>query len=74
MEEVLRIDADDALWERYVSAPIFRDGKMPDRLTDEAYLEFIRGIFGNFGPRISLTARVFQRLASCIPNCLSSRM
>ncbi|MCC7278862.1 MAG: hypothetical protein IT487_11185 [Chromatiaceae bacterium] len=61
IEEVLRIDADEALWEKYVSAPIFRDDRLPDRLTDAAYCCFFRGVTENSSPPISPLKKRIQR-------------
>lgn len=64
IEEVMRIDADDSLWERYVSAPIFRDGVMPDCLTDEAYCDFLHSIFTKPAPPISRWRKRKQRIGA----------
>ncbi len=42
---VKKIDEDDALYLKMVRAPIFKDGKMPTHLTDEALLNFLSPIF-----------------------------
>jgi hypothetical protein len=65
IEEVIRIDEDDALWEKYVTAPIFRDGKLPYELSDEAIAGFFGRVFtGHRRPvsRMKKTAQKTNRL------------
>ncbi|MFO1000098.1 MAG: glycosyltransferase family 10 [Planctomycetaceae bacterium] len=59
--EVQRIDQDDKLWENYVTAPIFRDGRLPEKLTDAAVMEFCRSIFEGNGTPIGHSRKVVQR-------------
>ncbi len=47
IEEVKRIDKDDDLWRKMVTAPIFLNNKLPDRLSDEALKSFFEEIFIN---------------------------
>ena len=61
IEEVKRIDADDELWKRYVTAPIFRDGRLPDELSDEAIIRFFRQIFETRRAYVPRAAKMFQR-------------
>jgi hypothetical protein len=69
IEEVMRIDADEALWRKYVTAPIFRDGQMPDCLTDEAYCRFFRRIVEDCGTKIPRWRKRGQRLRIAIRRC-----
>jgi hypothetical protein len=61
IEEVKRVDADDALWERYVTAPIFREGRLPEVLSDEAIIGFFRRIFDGRKPHVKRSAKIAQR-------------
>ncbi|MDD3669035.1 MAG: glycosyltransferase family 10 [Alphaproteobacteria bacterium] len=45
IEHIKKIDADDALYLRLMRAPVFKDGKMPDALTDDRILDFLSAIF-----------------------------
>lgn len=42
---VQKIDRDDALYLKMMRAPVFKNGKLPDDLTDEALLRFFEPIF-----------------------------
>lgn len=61
VEEVKRIDHDDSLWERYITAPLFRDGVVPPELSDEAIVAFFDKIFREKTARISRARKVRQR-------------
>ena len=63
VEEVKRIDNDDQLWEKYVRAPIFRDGRLPIELSDDSIVAFFERIFLEKRPRIPASVKVRQRLA-----------
>jgi len=60
--EVRRIDLDDDLWRQYVTAPIFRDGSLPERLTDSAVTDFMLAVFKNGTPFNTLRNRYIQRV------------
>jgi hypothetical protein len=60
--EVRRIDQDDKLWERYVTAPIFRDGRLPERLTNDAVTNFMSAIFKGGTPINARGERLLQRI------------
>jgi hypothetical protein len=45
MDEVIRIDQNDRLWEQYVTAPIFRNNQIPYELSDEAFRRFFEHVF-----------------------------
>jgi len=45
VERVIEIDNNDDLWKSYIKAPIFKDNKLPEELTNEAILEFFDKIF-----------------------------
>lgn len=47
IEEVIRIDNDDKLWKAYLTAPIFLGGRIPDDLSDSAYVSFFQSIFSS---------------------------
>jgi alpha(1,3/1,4) fucosyltransferase len=70
--EVRRIDQDDELWKTYVTAPIFRDGLLPPRLTDAAVCEFMSAIFKNGSPKTTLRQRYVQSLGMRIKRFTSS--
>ncbi len=58
--EVKRIDQDDVLWEKYVTAPIFSQDRLPDRLSDEALADFFLRIFQERKCHISTTRKRLQ--------------
>jgi hypothetical protein len=60
--EVRRIDQDDELWKKFVTAPIFRNGKLPDRLTDESILTFCKNLFNSRRVYIGPGKKKLQRL------------
>ena len=60
VDEVRRIDHDDDLWRQYVTAPIFRDGRLPDKLSDQAVLLFFETIFQNRQHQVSGMRRKLQ--------------
>lgn len=45
--QIKKIDEDDALWEKYVTAPIYKKNKMPALLSDDAYKKFFENILEN---------------------------
>jgi hypothetical protein len=59
IDKVLAIDQSDALWERYVTAPIFREGRLPENLSDEAFIRFFDGLVAS-GSRVSKNRRRLQ--------------
>jgi hypothetical protein len=61
IEEVLRIDQDDSLWEKYVTAPIFRDDRIPDLLSDQEISYFCKRIFNRHEAHVSRTKKLAQR-------------
>ncbi len=70
--EVRRIDQDGELWKKYVTAPIFRDGRMPPRLTDAAVSDFMSAIFKNGSPINTNRQRYVQSLRTRINRFTSS--
>lgn len=62
--EVQRIDQDEELWKKYVMAPIFRDGRLPERLTDGAVADFMKMVFRNGTPGNLWAKRCVQRLTA----------
>ena len=62
VEEVIRIDQDESLWEKYVTAPIFRNGTLPEKLTDEAIIAFCERIFEERKSQIGLARKSIQKL------------
>lgn len=67
IEEVLRIDADDELWEKYVRAPIFANNRIPKKLADDAIVSFLRSIFYTRQPKISRSQRFLQKVRISAP-------
>lgn len=61
VDHVLEVDRSDALWERYVSAPIFPAGKVPAKLSDQAILGFFDSIFKERKAQISRWRKTRQR-------------
>ena len=61
VERVLEIDHSEELWRKYVSAPLFRNGVMPERLTDEAVIRFVMEALHR-GARVPSEQRGWQRL------------
>ena len=61
VEEVIRIDNDENLWKRYVTAPIFADNKLPELLTDQAYCDFFKKIFVSRHCFVSVNAKRKQK-------------
>lgn len=59
IQRVLEIDESPTLWQKYISAPIFRGGKLPACLTDEAFLNFITQCASK-GPQISYLQRKIE--------------
>jgi hypothetical protein len=59
--EIERIDQNEDLWRRYVTAPIFPDGRMPDELTDEALIGFFDSIFRYRRRYVSRSRKFGQR-------------
>jgi hypothetical protein len=51
LEEVKRIDQDDALYTNMLSEPWFKDGVEPECLKDKAYTDFLTNIFEQDIPR-----------------------
>jgi hypothetical protein len=62
VEAVRLIDSDDRLWEKYVTAPIFRDGKLPQELSDEAIVGFFERIFSKRKAHVPAATKLKQRL------------
>jgi hypothetical protein len=73
IERVMEIDRDDNLWKSYVTAPIFRNNEIPPKLSNTAYLTFLKHIttHGNF---ISPTKKRIQRIKLLICNLLPLRL
>ena len=61
VEEVIRIDQDEALWEKYVTAPIFRNDKIPVELSDEAIIGFFDRMFARRKSHVSPFTKTLQR-------------
>jgi hypothetical protein len=61
INRVRQIDSDDGLWKQYVTAPLFRDGRLPDQLSNNAYKAFFDDVVTK-GPQISPSRRIWQRL------------
>ena len=66
VQEVKRIDEDDSLWERYVTAPIFRDGTLPEELSDESLVRFFERVFARRQAHVSRTSKIRQRIVRSI--------
>lgn len=64
--EVIRVDQDDALWEKYVTAPIFPNDVIPEKLSDEAIIAFFDRIFTGRRHHVSRQRRIQQRLAQTL--------
>ena len=62
VDEVRRIDQNENLWQQYVTAPIFRGGRMPERLADSAVTDFMVTVFQHGIPLNTWKKRCFQRL------------
>jgi hypothetical protein len=62
VDEVRRIDEDDTLWEKYVTAPIFRNDTLPEELSDGAFVKFFDGIFSARRAHVSRATKLRQRL------------
>ena len=62
IDEVRRIDSDDELWRKYVTAPIFRNDELPERLTDAAIMNFCKRVFSDQQPHVPASRRFSQRL------------
>jgi hypothetical protein len=60
IQRVLEIDADVSLWQQYVSAPLFRDNRLPEVLTNDAYQTFVQRI-NQRGPQLSAWKRSLQK-------------
>jgi hypothetical protein len=65
VDEIQRIDEDDALWEKYVTAPIFRNGVLPENLTDAAVTGFCNRIFSKKTSAIGIVRKSLQRWQHC---------
>ena len=63
VEQVIRIDQDDALWRRYVTAPIFPNGQMPEALGDTAIISFFSRIFESATHQIARPVKSGQRIS-----------
>ena len=61
-DEVQRIDSDDDLWEKYVTAPIFRNNQIPERLSDDAIAKFCQRVFDNKQAYVPKSTKTRQRL------------
>ena len=61
IKEILRIDQDDSLWEKYVTAPIFQDNRIPDLLSDQKIIDFFWHIFTGREALVSQTKKRAQR-------------
>lgn len=70
--EVHRIDQDDELWRKYVTAPIFRNNDLPERLTDAAILNFCKRVFSEQQPHVPASRRVSQRLKCKLRRTIAS--
>lgn len=62
IDEVRKIDSDENLWRKYVTAPIFRNNELPECLTDAAIMNFCKRIFSNRKSQVPTSRRVYQRL------------
>ncbi len=60
VKEIQRIDQDDNLWKKYVTAPIFKEGKLPEKLSDKALLDFFSQIFSKKRHQIPRFKKFFQ--------------
>lgn len=63
VDEVRRIDQDDDLWRRYVTAPVFRNGVMPRELSDDAIAGFFGRIFASPTHHVPRYTKARQRAA-----------
>lgn len=63
VEEVIRIDQDDARWEKYVTAPIFKNDTIPVELSDEAIIGFFDRMFTRRRSHVSPLKKTVQRSA-----------
>jgi hypothetical protein len=59
---IVRIDHDDSLWEKYVTAPIFKNGKIPEELSDAALIGFFERIFSRRYANIRPAVKAAQRI------------
>jgi hypothetical protein len=58
---VRRIDQDEDLWRKYVTAPIFRDNVIPAELSDEALVAFFGRVFAERRRHVSRASKLSQR-------------
>jgi len=61
IEEVMRIDADEALWEKHVTAPIFHNDSLPESITDHTLCSFFQSIAHSSSRRIPRFTKLYQR-------------
>ncbi len=59
VDRIREIDADEQLWKRYVTAPLFSNGILPECLGNDAYQNFIAKVMQS-GPQISGYRRLCQ--------------
>jgi hypothetical protein len=71
---VARIDQDDSLWEKYVTAPIYRNDELPEALSDAALITFFRRIFVNHRAYIPRKNKVAQRISYLTGKSGASRL
>jgi alpha(1,3/1,4) fucosyltransferase len=62
VEEIIRIDQDDGLWRKYVTAPVFADNRMPAELSDTAFFDFFQNIFSKRRRFVSRPKKLRQRV------------
>lgn len=60
VKEIQHIDQDDNLWKKYVTAPIFKEGKLPEKLSDKTLLAFFSQIFSKKRHQIPRFKKFFQ--------------
>lgn len=61
IDEVVRIDQNVALWEKYVTAPIFSGDRIPYAVSDDAILDFCRNIFTKRQRHVNRFRKIAQR-------------
>ena len=60
IKEVIKIDTDENLWEKYIEAPIFKNNILPQELTNESYINFFNTIFKNKKSYVSCRSKKRQ--------------
>ena len=62
VEKVKQIDQDVRLWRKYVTAPIFKDNKIPEHFEDDKFVDFFRYIFYEKKHQIPYLKKCLQNL------------